>query len=147
MMVLYQNRRVGYYRCLNLLYIPVHRMDLKPGLLTRLLDGETTTISQLLSPVAAVAAIGNPSRFFETLLALGVSFNPYPFPDHHAFRSEELDVAEKTLVMTEKDAVKCKTFADGRMYFLPVDAVVGDEFWDVLWSELQKSLTSIKSKR
>lgn len=118
----------------------VYRMDLKPGSLTRLLDGETTTIAQLPDRVAAIAAIGNPSRFFETLNALGVSFTAYPFPDHHSFRPEELQLSEKTVVMTEKDAVKCKAFADGEMYYLPVEAVVGDEFWDVLWSALQKHL-------
>ena len=117
-----------------------YHMQLRPGQLTRVLDGKRSDMTQLPKMVAAIAAIGNPSRFFETLTSLGVSFKAYPFPDHHSFRPEELQLSEKTMVMTEKDAVKCKAFANGEMYYLPVEAVVCDEFWDVLWSALQKHL-------
>ena len=114
-----------------------YRMDLQPGELTQLTSGKTLTLSELHDPVAAVAAIGHPARFFATLRAMGVAFKAYPFADHHSFTPKELGVKEKIVVMTEKDAVKCQSFATDAMYFLPVQAMVDDKFWDALWSHKQ----------
>ncbi len=111
-----------------------YRMDLQPGELTQLVSGKTLTAQDVAYPVAAVAAIGHPLRFFATLRALGLTFREYPFVDHHPFQFADLQVPEKTVVMTEKDAVKCQAFATESMYFLPVDAVVGGGFWDALWA-------------
>lgn len=117
----------------NGLYSKTYRLALVPGELTSLVSATPINIEELNYPVAAVAAIGNPNRFFATLEALGVAFNPYPFADHHFFHPEELNFVEKIVVMTEKDAVKCQSFATDIMYFLPVDAKVDDKFWDALW--------------
>ena len=110
-----------------------YRMDLIPGELTTLQSGKVLNISKLNYPVAAVAAIGNPQRFFLTLAAMGIAFKAYPFPDHHQFKQDELHFPEKTVVMTEKDAVKCQPFATDSMCFLPVDAALEDKFWNTLW--------------
>lgn len=110
-----------------------YRMDLMPGELTHLITGKTLNPSKVEHPVAAVAGIGNPQRFFSTLAALDIGFKAYSFPDHHLFKPEELHLTEKTLVMTEKDAVKCQPFATDSMYFLPVEASVEDTFWNTLW--------------
>ncbi len=114
-----------------------YRMDLKPGEITQLVNGKMIPVALLSRPVAAVAAIGHPQRFFATLQALGITFNAYSFADHHQFQANEFSFPEKTVVMTEKDAVKCKAFATNDMYFLPVDAVVCGAFWDKLWSHEQ----------
>lgn len=114
-----------------------YRMDLVPGELTQLISGDTLSADLLSSSVAAVAAIGHPQRFFTTLRRLGINANEYPFADHHQFKPEELRLAEKIVVMTEKDAVKCHAFATDSMYFLPVDAVVCGGFWDALWAHKQ----------
>ena len=54
-----------------------------------------------------MAGIGDPERFFATLRGLGAEGVPRRFPDHHAYRAEEVAVGEgETLVATEKDAVK-----------------------------------------
>ena len=58
----------------------------------------------------AVTGIGRPPGFFDMLEAQGVRFSPRPFPDHHAFSPQELPV-DAAVLMTEKDAVKCRTFA------------------------------------
>jgi len=59
----------------------------------------------------ALAGIGDPQRFFRHLEALGLSFSARPFPDHHAYRREDLAFArDGVLLMTEKDAVKCAAF-------------------------------------
>lgn len=117
-----------------------HRMKLIPGTLTPLKNEAPGFALEKKEKVAAVAAIGNPGRFFETLLSLGLNFNAYPFADHHNFRADELDLKEHAIVMTEKDAVKCEEFANDKMYFLPVEAQIEDRFWKEFWSHeaLQK---------
>jgi len=71
----------------------------------------------------AVAAIGNPQRFFAELEQLGLTAQPHAFPDHHPLRPEELAFPDADfVVMTEKDAVKCRAFEDRRLVALRVDA-------------------------
>jgi len=111
-----------------------HRMDLVVGSLTQLGSNRLIPYDQLPKPIAAVAGIGHPERFFSSLKMLGISFKPYPFTDHHAFVKQDFVNLEKTVVMTEKDAVKCLPFATETMYFLPVDAMLSECFWTALWS-------------
>lgn len=59
----------------------------------------------------AIAGIGRPERFFEDLRRQGLEIEARPFPDHHAYRPEDLAFADRALLMTEKDAVKCRRFA------------------------------------
>ena len=89
--------------------------------------------------VHAVAGIGHPQRFFDTLSGLGYSFESHAFPDHYPFSQKDLCFKDKqNILMTEKDAVKCFSFADENAYYLTVDAVVED----TLWSAIQKKLTA-----
>lgn len=75
--------------------------------------------------VHAVAAIGNPQRFFDHLSALGLEFTAHPFTDHHRYRAADLCFADcDVLLMTEKDAVKCGRFADARHWYVSVEAVL-----------------------
>ena len=72
--------------------------------------------------VHAVAGIGNPERFFDTLRRLGLSIIPHAFPDHHAFQAQELEFGDNLpVILTEKDAVKCQHFAKPRFWVLAVD--------------------------
>jgi tetraacyldisaccharide 4'-kinase len=118
-------------------------MRLQPGKLTNLATGQVIDEKTLPSPVAAIAAIGHPQRFFTTLDNMGILFNRYPFPDHHHFQVNELQFPEKVVVMTEKDAVKCQSFAcwakalPTSWYYLPVEAKLCDSFWQALWSHEQ----------
>jgi len=49
----------------------------------------------------------------------------HPFDDHHAFTRKDLDYPGATaILMTQKDAVKCASFADERFWYLPIRAVV-----------------------
>lgn len=63
--------------------------------------------------VTAMAGIGNPQRFFETLKTLSIKADEHPFKDHYVFSEEDFASfnSEKPLLMTEKDAVKCTKFA------------------------------------
>jgi tetraacyldisaccharide 4'-kinase len=73
--------------------------------------------------VHAVAGIGNPQRFFDTLREASLTVYEHPFPDHHAFKSGDLNFGDDLpVLMTEKDAVKCAAFADDRCWFVPVTA-------------------------
>ena len=75
--------------------------------------------------VHAIAGIGNPARFFAQLAALGIEATGHPFPDHHRYTADDLALPAATaILMTEKDAVKCKAFADDRCWALPVSATV-----------------------
>jgi tetraacyldisaccharide 4'-kinase len=79
----------------------------------------------------AVAGIGHPARFFATLAAMGLAFTPHAFPDHHAFAPGDLDFAAcDAVLMTEKDAVKCRAFPRDDLYALRVEARVDERLAD-----------------
>ncbi len=84
--------------------------------------------------VQALAGIGNPSRFFQTLEGLGLSVEAHTFPDHWQYRREDLAFArgDRPLVMTAKDAVKCRALAADlpeETYYLEVSARLPEPFW------------------
>ncbi|TMH87807.1 MAG: tetraacyldisaccharide 4'-kinase [Betaproteobacteria bacterium] len=71
----------------------------------------------------AVAGIGNPERFFDGLSRMGLAFSAHPFPDHHVFRAADLEFADCDFVlMTEKDAVKCRHFGRRDLIAVRVEA-------------------------
>jgi tetraacyldisaccharide 4'-kinase len=73
--------------------------------------------------VHAVAGIGNPQRFFATLHTAGLQPIEHPFPDHHHYRHGDLQFGDTLpVIMTEKDAVKCQSFAPAQCWYLPVTA-------------------------
>ena len=77
--------------------------------------------------VHAIAGIGNPQRFFRELRALGLELIEHAYPDHHPFTRGELAFADELPVfMTEKDAVKCASFATARLWYVPVAAQFSD---------------------
>ncbi|MBM4212403.1 MAG: tetraacyldisaccharide 4'-kinase [Gammaproteobacteria bacterium] len=74
-------------------------------------------------PVHAVAGIGHPARFFAMLRAAGLEVIEHAFVDHHAFAMGDLDFGDtRAILMTSKDAVKCRRFADARCWEVPVVA-------------------------
>jgi len=87
--------------------------------------------------VHAVAGIGNPQRFFSHLQALGLDFTAHPFPDHHRFAAADLAYAgSEAIVMTEKDAVKCKPFAAETHWELAVNAVLDPALGELVLKKL-----------
>jgi len=87
--------------------------------------------------VHAVAAIGDPSRFFDALRARGVDIVAHAFPDHHAFVAADLDFGDDLpVLMTEKDAVKCAPFARPDHWFVPVAADLPETFLDAVAAKL-----------
>jgi len=74
-------------------------------------------------PLHAVAGIGHPARFFGMLRAAGLEVIEHAFADHYAFTTADLDFGDtRAVLMTSKDAVKCRRFADARCWEVPVVA-------------------------
>ncbi len=87
----------------------------------------------------AVAGIGDPRRFFDTLRALGLQCAEHPFPDHHAYRAADLQFADnRTVLMTEKDAVKCAAFACPEWWYLAVEAEIDQDLERLLLHKLEE---------
>jgi tetraacyldisaccharide 4'-kinase len=94
--------------------------------------------------VEAISGIGNNERFFQQLLALGIHINKHPFPDHYRFREKDLMFkGENPVLMTEKDAVKCKKYALQDAWYLRVDALLENRFYE----QLNAQLTGLIGKR
>ena len=102
-------------------------MQLVPGQAVNLLSGERRSAGELQN-VVAMAGIGHPPRFFNTLRQLGVLMQKeVAFADHQNYSAEALNALTspgQTLLMTEKDAVKARAFAADNWWYLPVDAVL-----------------------
>ena len=103
------------------------------------LDDAARTVPLASIPRAhAVAGIGDPGRFFTTLRAAGIDVVEHAFPDHHAFVPADLDFGDDTpVLMTDKDAVKCRAFARATWWRVPVRAELADAFFDGLHERLK----------
>lgn len=77
------------------------------------------------TPVHAVVGIGHPARFFEALRRSGLRLLEHVFPDHYDFRPQDIDFEDDMpVLMTEKDAVKCRAFAGPRHWYVPAETVL-----------------------
>lgn len=86
----------------------------------------------------AVAGIGRPKRFFDHLRQLGLSVVEHPFPDHHSYREEDFTFGTEAIVlMTEKDAVKCRSFARESWWVLAVTATLEERFGAQILTKLR----------
>ena len=78
--------------------------------------------------VVAIAGIGNPERFFSTLRGAGLRIEERSFHDHHPFVADDLKTNGKPVLMTEKDAVKCRAIAPEDSWYVPASAVLNNDF-------------------
>ncbi len=89
--------------------------------------------------VHAVAGIGNPMRFFTRLSTNGLKLVMHAFPDHHLFQPQDFRFNQHLpVIMTEKDAVKCKHLATDDFWYLPVKARLDHEFAGALIKKLRE---------
>ncbi|HFQ7085811.1 TPA: tetraacyldisaccharide 4'-kinase [Raoultella planticola ATCC 33531] len=114
-------------------------MQLRPGLAVNLRSGERRDVASFEN-VVAMAGIGHPPRFFATLESCGVlPVKTVALADHQALTQASVSAlvnSQQTLLMTEKDAVKCRGFAESNWWYLPVDAIMTDERAQQLLTEL-----------
>jgi len=87
--------------------------------------------------IIAVAGIGNPQRFFDQLSVLGLQFESRAYTDHYIFQAKDFEGTNADVIlMTEKDAVKCRAFAKPNFWVLPVSAEVSDELMSIVLNKL-----------
>jgi len=106
-------------------------MQLQGETLVRMTDARDVRAARTFAGqrVHAVAGIGDPKRFFLQLARFGIKVVPHPFPDHHPFRAADFDFGDSDpVVMTEKDAVKCKRIVQAHFWVFPVSASLDPAF-------------------
>jgi tetraacyldisaccharide 4'-kinase len=126
------------------------QMTLAAGLLRPLEGGQNWRLSQFGGcRVNAVAGIGNPQRFFDLLRAARIKVSEHVFPDHHAFCREDFATMAPGLpiLMTEKDALKCRKLGLKNAWFLSVDAVMPAEWETRFLREVQQCVRPTGRRR
>lgn len=111
-----------------------YTMQLRGGEACSLTDDTRQALTAFTGQrVHAVAAIGHPARFFDSLRAYGILPVEHAFPDHHAFVPADLRFADELpVLMTDKDAIKCRRFAQPGWWRVPVQAELPAEFFEAL---------------
>ena len=96
---------------------------LVPGAAVNIASGERRDLVSFRGGrVHALAAIGNPAQFFEALAARGLEFDAHALPDHSALDPQALPwPAGATVLMTEKDAVKCAGYAQSGWWYVELE--------------------------
>ena len=85
----------------------------------------------------AATGIGRPRGFFDMLAAQGIRFSPRAFADHHVFQAGDLP-ADAAVLMTEKDAVKCRKIAGADWWAIELDVALEAGFMDWLDARLKR---------
>jgi tetraacyldisaccharide 4'-kinase len=95
--------------------------------------------SYLPNKITAVAALGNPQRFFDDLIKQGIAGKTISLPDHATYTSEFFEkINAQCILITEKDAVKCADITDERIWVVPMKLSLPDNLADWLQSILQR---------
>ena len=114
-------------------------MSLSPAKFIHLNSGKEYSIDKwpMHNQVHAIAGVGNPNRFFDLLLRLGFEFDKNPFPDHHKYHKKDLYYLDHLpILMTEKDAAKCKHFKNSKIWYLSIESEIESQFIDRLEEKL-----------
>jgi tetraacyldisaccharide 4'-kinase len=117
-----------------------HLMNISPAKFVHLKSGKSYHIEKwpMHKQVHAVAGLGNPGRFFDLLARLGFEIIRHPFPDHHNFDESNIFYLDHLpIIMTEKDASKCRSFDNNKIWYLTIEADVSDKFIEELDSKLK----------
>ena len=95
-----------------------------------LTTGERRSLSQFADKkVHAIAGTANPAKFFSDLRLAGLTLCARSFPDHHFYQSSDLnDLHLSTVLMTSKDAVKCRKLAGPDWWAVPQTTEIDDSF-------------------
>jgi len=89
--------------------------------------------------MTAVAALGNPQRFFDALQKHGVVAKCIGLPDHSTYTDTFFSkIDAKCILITEKDAVKCGGITDERIWVVPMSVNIPDSLSEWMQSILQR---------
>ncbi|MGL6116804.1 tetraacyldisaccharide 4'-kinase [Plesiomonas sp.] len=120
-------------------------MQLQAHCAVNLLTGEQRAVDALPATVA-MAGIGHPPRFFATLQTLGATpIRCVAFADHQAYSQQQLAAltsGEQVLLMTEKDAVKCRHFIQPNWWYLPVQAQLPETEGNALLAHITAQISA-----
>ena len=107
-----------------------YTMKYRADKVINLLNNEVRALSDFKGmTVNAIAGIGNPDSFFNFLRGVGIRLHSRAFPDHYHYLQADLAfAADDTILMTEKDAVKCERFARENWWYIPLETALPDEF-------------------
>lgn len=130
----------GGFRCAG---VPAAAMQLVATTVQPLCPGDPRSLESFAGQeIHAVAGIGNPSRFFDLLRSVGMRVIEHALPDHHAHASRDIVFDDmRPVLMTEKDAVKCRAFAAPQHWVVPVTA----QFEPEAEARMQQSLARLFS--
>ena len=131
--------------------VPAFSMELEASQFINLSSGEKISAAHWSQGeysqgglVHAVAGIGNPERFRDTLISLGLQPQLHSFPDHHFFTADDLNFNDDwPLVMTAKDAVKCESLSNRNYWYLDVEAVVPPNLVELIEDQLTAKTEAI----
>ena len=128
-----------------------HKLSIVPTLLRHLLSGDVIDVETGIDKPAtqnswegghkvhAVAGIGNPQRFVQSLEQLGFEVELHTWPDHHSFNGEEFTFEDDLpVIITAKDAVKCPQLKNDKVWVLDVIAKPDELFLDELRKKLME---------
>lgn len=74
-------------------------------------------------PVYIVAGIGQPEQFFHSMSKQGFVHRAFSFSDHHSYSAADFaGLGDKAIIMTEKDAVKCRGLAGDNAWYVRMEA-------------------------
>ncbi len=134
------------------------QMQIAPRRMTQLNSGISQSIGQWLTEcrvktVHAVAAIGNPQRFADTLVSLGLEVELHSHDDHKALVAGDLSFGDDlAVIVTAKDAVKLRGSDPNQCYgndsianniwVLEIEAQIESDFIDRLVGQLQSLKTA-----
>jgi tetraacyldisaccharide 4'-kinase len=129
-------------------------MTLNPRSLVNLKTGETRAFNgapfKMGDQVQAVAGIGNPERFFSLARRLPYPVSCFSFPDHHAYSQNDfmkhgIDPGQP-IVMTEKDGIKCRSFATDNFWVLKIEVALNAEFADQVLALINHASPGVKQE-
>ena len=131
--------------------VDVSVMRLQAGVVRSLDDATEYSVDEFRqnhagTRIHAVAGIGNPQRFFRMLETLGIKADPHGFSDHHSFTAKDFESirADSAIIMTEKDAVKCRSLELENAWYMPVETHLPGEFEAMFKQQLAKLIKDSK---
>lgn len=123
----------------------LNSVQYQPVCLVNLISGEQREVHNtgIDSPIYAIAGIGHPHAFFTTLRTLGFTLRERVFPDHHRFLQADFsDFGSTPIIMTEKDAVKCRGIVGDNAWYLRINATIPDDVVDSAVFLVEQSCTA-----
>lgn len=111
----------------------------------RRLNGSLTRALQHFSgsTVHAVAGIGNPGRFFDTLRSFGIQVIEHALQDHASIIRSDLEFGDNfDVLMTEKDAVKLSENMSDRFWSVAVNLSIDDALASPFLAQIESRIRS-----